>query len=153
VSLAPPPPSKGMRTVSVDLSQGMVVEIRNGRHLWYADEPLAQGGTDQGPDPYELLLGALGACTCITLAAYARRKGIQLDSVSANFHYEKVHSDDCQDCETDEVGWLDHVRAEIFIEGSFTEEQRTRLMEVAVRCPVHKTLAHGITFTDHVVAG
>jgi putative redox protein len=153
MTLERPESPKALRTVSADLSDGMAVEIRNGRHVWYADEPPSQGGTDTGPDPYEMLLGALAACTCITVFAYAKRKGIDLHSVSARFHYEKVHSDDCRDCETDEVGWLDHVRSEVFVEGTFDEEQRKRLMEVAVRCPVHKTLAHGVTFTDHVVAG
>jgi uncharacterized OsmC-like protein len=146
-----------MPTITADLTlepaDGYRVELRNGRHVWNADEPADAGGTDTGPNPYELLLGALGACTLITLGLYARRKGIPLQSVSATFHYEKVHSDDCEDCETDRTGWLDHVRTEIFLDGEFSDEQRTRLAEVAVRCPVHKTLEHGITFTETVVVG
>jgi uncharacterized OsmC-like protein len=142
-----------MPSVTADLTEGYVVEIRSGRHVWLADEPVDVGGTDTGPNPYEMLLGALAACTLITLSMYARRKGIALEAVSATFHYEKVHSDDCQDCETDRTGWLDHVRTEIFLDGDFDEEQRRRLMEVAVRCPVHKTLENGVTFTETLVVG
>src|SRR5690606_16967319 len=138
---------------TADLSGGTSVEIRSERHVWYADEPVSVGGTDIGPEPYEMLLGALAACTCITLSLYARRKGIDLQAVSARFHYERVHSDDCEDCETDRTGWLDHVRSEIFVDGKFTEEERRRLAEVAVRCPVHKTLQNGIVFSDSVVVG
>lgn len=142
-----------MPTISADLTDGFRVEIRNDRHLWLGDEPVDAGGTDTGPNPYEQLLGALASCTLITLSMYAQRKGIPLDSISAKFHYEKVHSDDCEDCETDRTGWLDHVRTEIFLDGDFTEEQRQRLAEVAVRCPVHKTLEKGIVFTETLIVG
>ena len=142
-----------MATVTADLLAGSVVEIRSDRHIWRADEPPEADGTDTAPDPYELLLGALAACTCITLSYYAKRKGIVVSAISAQFHYEKIHSDDCADCETDDIGWLDHVRSEIYIDGTFTDEQRTRLAEVAVRCPVHKTLERGITFTEKVIVG
>ncbi|KAA0235401.1 MAG: OsmC family peroxiredoxin [Actinobacteria bacterium] len=140
-----------MATITADLTEGSVVEIRDGRHVWHADEPPKAGGTDVGPNPYELLLGSLAACTCITLALYARHKEIHLESVSARFHYDKVHADDCEDCEDDVSGWLDRVRSEIFIDGDFTDEQRARLEQIAVRCPVHKTLQNGITFTEETV--
>ncbi len=135
-----------MTTITADLTSGTLVEIRNGRHVWYADEPLDLNGTDTGPNPYEMLLGSLAACTSITLSFYAQRKGWSLDSVSVRYEYERLHADDCVECDDDALGWLDGVRSEIFIEGTFDDEQRQRLAEVAQRCPVHKTLANGITF-------
>lgn len=142
-----------MPTITADLTEGAVVEIRNGRHVWYADEPPDAGGTDAGPNPYELLLGALAACTCITLSYYAKRKGIALRAVSAQFHYEKVHADDCADCGEGRDGWLDHVRTEVYLDGDFTDDERQRLAEIAVRCPVHRTLEKGIVFSENVVVG
>lgn len=142
-----------MATVTADLTTGFRVELRNDRHVWHADEPVADGGSDTAPTPYEQLLGAVGACTCITVSLYAQRKGIALTSISAQFHYEKVHADDCADCGDGREGWLDHVRAEIFLEGTFTDDQRKRLVEVAQRCPVRRTLENGIVFTERVVAG
>jgi putative redox protein len=140
-------------TITADLTRGTEVEIRSGRHVWRADEPIDHGGTDTGPDPYELLLGALAACTCITISLFATRKGMALHSVSAQYSFRRVHKDDCAECETDETGWLDHVSGQIFIEGSFDDDERAALADVATRCPVHKTLAHGVTFTDRVVVG
>ncbi|NNE74855.1 MAG: OsmC family protein [Acidimicrobiales bacterium] len=142
-----------MATIEADLTSGTVVNITNGRHTWAADEPPDMQGTDTGPTPYELLLGALAACTCITLSYYAQRKGIALTSVSTRFHYEKIHADDCEFCEDDAEGYLDAVRSEVFVEGTFTEAERKRLAEVAVRCPVHKTLEKGIVFDENVTVG
>lgn len=142
-----------MATITADLTDGFQVDISNGRHTWRADEPVEMSGTDTGPNPYELMLGALAACTCITLSMYARRKGIKLTSISAQFTYEKVHADDCDFCEDDDKGFIDTVSSSIFVEGDFDEEQRRRLQEVAVRCPVHKTLERGITFSEEVFAG
>jgi putative redox protein len=142
-----------MPTITADLVDGFVVTIHSDRHQWVADEPLDLGGTDTGPTPYELLLGSLAACTSITLSMYAKRKGIALDSISTRYHYERIHADDCEHCDDDLSGWLDHVTSEIFLEGQFSEEEATRMGEIAVRCPVHKTLANGITFTESVVVG
>lgn len=142
-----------MPTVSADLTDGYLVRITNGQHSWLGDEPVAAGGTEAGPTPYELLLGSVAACTAITVSMYAQRKGIELDSISVQYHYEKVHADDCEICDDDASGFIDTVRSQIFIEGSFTDAQRARLAEVAVRCPVHKTLERGITFADEVVVG
>ncbi len=142
-----------MATIEADLKGGVRVDITNGRHTWSADEPVDLGGGDEGPNPYEMLLGALAACTCITIKFYADRKGIQLDSVSARFHYEKIHADDCAHCDEDAAGFLDSVRTEIFIEGDFTDEQRKRMEEIAKRCPVHRTLEKGIVFDEQVTVG
>ncbi len=142
-----------MATIEADLTTGAVVEITNGTHTWVADEPTDLGGTNTGPNPYEMLLGALGACTCITLSFFAQRKGWDLTSVSARFTYDKVHADDCADCDDDLTGWLEHVTTEIFIEGTFDEAARARLAEVATRCPVHRTIEKGIVFTENVTVG
>ncbi|MFV2039156.1 MAG: OsmC family protein, partial [Acidimicrobiales bacterium] len=94
-----------MPTITADLNQGFQVDITNGRHTWRADEPVSVAGTDTGPNPYELMLGALAACTCITLSMYALRKGIELTSISAQFTYDKVHADDCDFCDEDDRGF------------------------------------------------
>lgn len=132
--------------ITADLTDGMSVRLTNGRHEWLADEPESAGGADTGPTPYELLLGALAACTCITVAMYCQRKGWALDNVSVEYRHDRVHADDCEDCESDATGYLDRVRSQIFIDGDFDDAQRERLAQVAVRCPVHKTLDKGITF-------
>lgn len=142
-----------MATITADLTTALRVDITNGRHQWRADEPIDVGGEDTGPSPYELLLGALAACTCLTIALYARRKGMALDSVSARFTYDKIHAEDCDFCDDDASGYIDTVASEVFIEGTFSDAERDRLSEVAVRCPVHKTLERGITFNDRVVVG
>jgi putative redox protein len=100
-----------------------------------------------------MLLGSLAACTSITLAMYAGRKGITLDSISTRYHYERVHADDCESCDDDLSGWLDHVTSEIFLDGQFTDEEAARMEQIAQRCPVHRTLANGITFSESVVVG
>jgi len=107
-------------------------------------------GTDTGPNPYELLLGALGACTCITISYYCQRKGWALESVSASYTYDKIHADDCEHCDDDASGFLHNVEAEIFIDGDFDEDQRARLADIATRCPVHKTLDQGMVFAETI---
>lgn len=140
-------------TITADLTSGYVVDITNGEHSWRADEPVDVGGDNTGPNPYELLLGSLAACTCITLSMYAQRKNIAVTSISARYTYERVHADDCTFCDEDDKGFIDTVSSEIFIEGDFAEDQRDRLAEVAVRCPVHKTLERGIRFSEDVFVG
>ena len=140
-----------MATITADLTTGFAVELRSGDHVWYADEPTDLGGTDTGPDPYSLLLSAVAACTCITLSMYCRRKGWDLHSISARYEHDKVHADDCDDCDSDAAGRIDRVRSEIFIEGTFDDEQRARLTDIAQRCPVHRTVAEGATFTTECV--
>lgn len=139
-----------MTTITADLTSGAAVEIRNGRHVWHADEPLDVNGTDTGPTPYELLLGALGACTCITLSFYCQRKGWTLHAVSARYSYDKIHADDCEHCDDDAYGFLHNVTAEIFIAGDFDDEQQARLTDITTKCPVHKTLAEGMVFNETV---
>ena len=142
-----------MATISADLVDGYRVVINNGRHEWTADEPLSLGGTDEGPNPYELLLGALASCTSITVAMYARRKGMQLDSISVRYEFDYIHADDCELCDDDATGFIERVSSQIFIEGQFTDAERERLAQVAQRCPVHKTLDKGVHFEEDVVVG
>lgn len=143
-----------MATITAELTSGYTVRISNGRHSWVGDEPTDVGGADEGPNPYELLLGALATCTCVTVSMYCQRKGWNLDAISVEYTHDRVHAEDCDDCESKEGGYLDRVRSQIFIDGDFTAEQRERLMQIAQRCPVHKTLEHGMTFTtEEVFAG
>jgi len=113
--------------------------IRAGQHSLTADEPQDKGGGDRGPNPYALLLSALGACTAMTLRMYADHKQWPLRHVAVRLHHRKVHAADCDECETKD-GKIDWIEREIAIEGDLTDEQRARLLEIADRCPVHRTL-------------
>ena len=142
-----------MATITAELKRNLRVDITNGEHVWRADEPVDLGGDNTGPNPYDLLLGSLAACTAITLAYYAKHKGITLSSVSAEYSFDRVHADDCEQCDDDRGGMVDRISSRIFIDGDFDEATRKRLQEVAVRCPVHKTLAAGVVFDETVFAG
>jgi uncharacterized OsmC-like protein len=114
--------------------------IEAGRHVLVADEAREAGGGDAGPDPYSLLLAALGACTSMTLRLYADRKGWPLEGVSVRLDHERVYERDCAECETAD-GRLSRIRRIVTLSGPLSEEQRARLLEIAERCPVHRTLA------------
>lgn len=118
---------------------GLAQSIEVGQHRLTADEPTTLGGTDTGPDPYDLLLAALGACTSMTLRMYAARKGWPLESVTVRLHHDKIHAVDCAECET-RVGRIDRIDRTIELVGELDEEQRGRLLEIASMCPVHRTL-------------
>jgi putative redox protein len=121
-------------------------------HAFYADEPEEADGDDLGPTPYELLLWALGACTAMTLQMYARRKGWPLVDVVVHLHHQRMHADDCVNCD-DPRSRLDRIEREITLVGPLTAEQRTRLMEIAARCPVHRTLTGRIQIVDRLLNG
>lgn len=125
-------------------ARGFAQEMRLGRHELLADEPVALGGTDTGPNPYDLLLAALGACTSMTLSLYARRKQWPLDAVTVRLRHSRIHAADCEDCETKE-GKLDRIECEVELAGALSDEQRARLLEIAKKCPVHKTLMSEIS--------
>lgn len=122
---------------------GFAQEIEAGRHKLVADEPIEAGGTDSGPSPYDLLLAALGACTSMTISMYARRKRWPLEHVTVRLRHAKIHAEDCAECETKE-GMLDRIEREIGLSGPLDAEQRARLLEIANRCPVHRTLVSEI---------
>ena len=118
---------------------GFAQEIHAGPHRLHADEPVSAGGTDTGPSPYDLLLAALGACTSMTVAMYARRKAWPLEEVTVHLRHSKMHAADCAECETRE-GMLDQIERDIHFAGVLTAEQRSKLVEIANKCPVHRTL-------------
>jgi putative redox protein len=142
-----------MTQITAKLTSGTRVLLSNGRHEWQADEPPEVGGTDTGPNPYELLLGSLAACTCITLAMYCRHKGWSLESVRTMYEFGRVHAKDCEDCDDSAKGFIDKIDSQIKISGDFDAAQRKRLGEVAQRCPVHKTLANGAVMSDAMSFG
>ena len=137
-----------MSQVRARLTKGLQVELSNGRHDWVADEPGDAGGGDTGPNPYELLLGGLAACICVTIAMYCRHKELTLDAIEASFEFSRVHADDCEHCDDDATGFLDHIESNVHISGDFDAAQQKRLAQIATRCPVHKTLEKGVVFRD-----
>lgn len=124
--------------------------MRSGRHVLVADEPGNVGGNDTGPGPYEYLLMGLGACTSMTIRMYAERKQLPLKRVKVRLGHQKIHADDCSDCETRE-GKVDEITREIILEGDLTDEQRLKLLEIANRCPVHRTLTSEIKVRSMLV--
>jgi uncharacterized OsmC-like protein len=114
-------------------------EIVSGRHQLIADEPETLGGRDAGPGPYELLLAALGACTAMTLRLYADRKHLALTRIEVRLQHKRIYATDCAECET-KAGMLDRIERSIKLEGELSDEQRARLLEMADKCPVHRTL-------------
>ena len=122
---------------------GFVQEIDAGRHRLASDEPAAVGGTDVGPNPYALLLAALGSCTSMTVALYARRKQWPLEDVVVRLRHSRIHAADCEDCET-QAGMLDRIDRELELKGPLAEDQRARLLDIANKCPVHRTLTSEI---------
>ena len=129
---------------------GFAQEVFAGLHRFTADEPVADGGTDIGPGPYDLLLAALGACTSMTVAMYARRKGWPLEGVTVRLRHSRIYAVDCAECETRE-GLLDRIERDIQFEGTLTGEQRSRLLEIADKCPVHRTLVSEINIRTRAV--
>jgi putative redox protein len=122
-------------------------EIDAGAHTFYADEPTDAGGDDSGPTPYDLLLGALGTCTSMTLLMYARRKGWPLEDVEVRLSHQRDYARDCAECETTPAQ-IDQIERRITLKGSLDQAQRARLLEIAEKCPVHRTLTGTIRVTD-----
>ena len=122
-----------------------------GRHDLSADEPIAAGGRDGGPGPYDYLLVALGACTSMTVRLYADRKAWPLEQVIVRLRHAKIHARDCAECETKE-GYLDRIERDIELVGALDGEQRARLMEIADKCPVHRTLTSEVKIATRALA-
>ena len=118
---------------------GFLQEVVSGNHHLRADEPISVGGSDAAPGPYDYLLIALGVCTSMTVGLYARRKQFPLENITISLRHARIHAQDCAACETKE-GMLDRIDTHIELTGALTAEQRAKLIEIAGKCPVHRTL-------------
>jgi uncharacterized OsmC-like protein len=124
-------------------------EVRyDGGRTFTTDEPASLGGDGAGPDPYTLLLAALGSCISMTIKLYARRKGWPVGRVTVRLTQRRVHAKDCAECETSGDAFIHRIERAVEIEGDLTEEQRARLREIAQKCPVHRTLTSEIVVAE-----
>jgi len=139
----------GVVTVEETRNGDFQQRVISGAHTVFADEP-DPVGTDTGMAPYEFLLAGLGACTSMTLRMYANRKQIPLEKVSVRLAHSRIHADDCENCETT-TGHIDHIEREITLTGTLTDEQRAKLLEIADKCPVHRTLHSEINISTALV--
>lgn len=142
-----------MAGVKAELREGTAVTLRTRQFTWKGDEPESAGGTDTGPDPYELLMGALGACIAATLRIYADHKGIELTGVDVELAFDRIRGDDIANSEHPTDGRIECITSHVTLHGDFDDAQRARLTQVAQRCPVHKTLVSGLTVEDSVDFG
>ena len=124
-------------------------EVRYGEGgAFVTDEPAALGGDGAGPDPYTLILAALGSCISMTVTLYARRKAWPVERVTVRLRQRRVHAKDCAECASNAEGFVHRIERAVEVEGDLTDEQRTRLQEIAHKCPVHKTLTSEIVVTE-----
>jgi putative redox protein len=138
-----------MSEVIVTSQSNLQNQVRYGAgHVFTTDEPVAAGGEDAGPDPYTLLLAALGSCMSMTVTLYARRKQWPLESVTVRLRQNRVHVKDCQECLQQLEGYVHRIERAVSFTGPLTEAQRARLQEIAQKCPVHKTLSSPIFITE-----
>ena len=129
--------------IVVGAANGFAQDVMAGGHRVVSDEPESAGGTDRGPSPYDLLLAALGACTSMTIAMYARRKNWPLERVSVRLRHSRVHAEDCAVCDESEAK-ITVIERDIDLVGALDDDKRARLLEIANRCPVHRTLTSRI---------
>jgi putative redox protein len=146
-------PDTDARTVTVyGSAAGYAQDITVGRHRLAADEPVAAGGADSGPNPYDLLLAALGSCMSITATMYARRKEWPLEAVTVRLQHSRIHAADCEVCETT-AALIDHVDCYVEFAGVLSQEQRARILEITDKCPVHRTLTATMHIRSHLAHG
>ncbi len=131
-------------------ADGFACKVQSGSHQWIADEPPGVGGLDTGPDPYAHLCAALGTCTVMTLNMYARHKKLPVEQVITHVRHDRIHAKDCEDCQKTE-GKIDLLHRQITITGDLTDQQRQRMLEIADRCPVHRTLENEIKVDTSLV--
>jgi putative redox protein len=138
-----------MSEVTVTSLTNLQNEVRYGDdRKFITDEPISAGGEDAGPDPYTLLLAALGSCISMTTMLYARRKAWPVEKVTVQLRQERIHARDCEECTRGEEGHVLRIERSVSLSGPLTEEQKTRLQEIARKCPVHKTLTSEIVIAD-----
>jgi putative redox protein len=138
-----------MSEVVVTSLSNLKNEVRYGTdHTFITDEPLEVGGEDAGPDPYTLLLAALGSCIAMTVRLYARRKAWPLEGVTVRLRQSRIHAKDCTDCVNATEGYVHRIERSVTFAGNLSEEQLTRLQEIAHKCPVHKTLTSPIVVAE-----
>lgn len=138
-----------MGKVNVRYLRNLQHEAKIGDFSLILDEPKDVGGDNKGPSPYEVMMAALGACTSMTMLMYARKKGWDLQDVQIELTQEKIHAEDCETCET-KSGRLDKITRDIKIRGNINDDQKNRLLEIAERCPVHRTLTSENLIIDHI---
>ena len=138
-----------MSEVTVTSLSNLQNEVRygDGRTL-VTDEPAGVGGDDAGPDPYTLLLAALGSCISMTVTLYARRKGWPVERVTVRLRQARIHAEDCAECAENTEGFVHRIERAVTVEGDLSDEQRARLLEIAHKCPVHKTLSSEIVVAE-----
>ena len=140
-----------MSEVVVTSQKNLQNEVRYAAdHTLITDEPIESGGEDSGPDPYTLILAALGSCISMTVTLYARRKQWPVEQVTVRLRQNRVHAKDCAECAENFEGYVHRIERSITISGNLTEEQQARLQEIARKCPVHKTLSSPIVIADLV---
>ncbi|MGE5597116.1 MAG: OsmC family protein [Hyphomicrobiales bacterium] len=132
-----------------DYTHAMLVTTEG--HGWISDEPRSDGGNDLGPTPYDLFIAAIGGCTAMTIQLYARRRGIPLEEVAVEVEHERSYGKDCDECVEKQRGaWIERLHRRIVVRGPLSETQRDELLDIARRCPVHRTLAAAPEIVDSI---
>jgi putative redox protein len=149
VAFDKPKLAKNGSVIVSEKDHSFTLNVASNSHYWLADEPLTVGGNNLGPDPYEHLLAALGTCTVMTIRMYASHEKLHLDDIQVTLHHERNYSVDCSHCE-DKNSFAERIHRKITLIGELTNEQRLRLLDIADKCPVHKTLQNNLIITTEL---